>query len=918
MRLKKDKLRGSVLFLFLLLSLILFSKNLLIPTVEAHPASPTIGVFQAPPTVYANKYFLLNATINDADGIADFVNATIEINGTIVLLWVNSTNVFSESQDASGYCTLDASNSFKTNLNTTAHRLSWKIKLTWTYPEGSISVISTNTNVFDSAGASGSGVTTSLFTFEDDLIVYSASVSDSRVNPSDSVTFSGAVYYENTTDSPVSGSSALSFDGVDDQVVIPYASNLELATFSVAFWAKVSDLSATRCVIGNRDSELTFDLKFQSNGLHSDIGDGAAWLTAADYAFTPELNRWYHVVYVVTSGGDCRIYLDGECKATITFTGTPKFVNSTGNVRIGQWGGGSEWFKGIVDEVRVYNRALTVEEISEHYRGVYSNETGLVGYWDFDGDVEDKSGQGNHGTNYGASWITGAYVNVDVKVELSSALKKAVGIVNATDGTFLIPSVTVESSVASYSYNVYTYTDQASVQNKTVNVIVDGRNVTSLAFIPLGGGDYNFTVLYNYAYNNSEIIANCEVGMLFPNGTLYNTAITNSSGHAMFRLNQSELLAGGWILYGHNETLYGITHKAGNQTLSFYGLTLYTTKWTGETFGEGAITIKYGSVTVNQPNNGTEWLYPTNWSYELNVVWQGIKVNQTSSYSFSSNTTQALKLNVWDLTINAKDNTGTILSASPTNFTWTFPNGTAVENEKSDGSWTLTLMNGTHYYQVKYQGQWVSENVTVALDQANIQVINKNCWVYSLTVYVTDVNNLEKSGSTLTLTRTDNASLSDYGLTPKTAGYYNTTHAKYAWSQLANQTSSYTVTASLGGQSASTTTSLTADSEALITLPAGTTSGSSGGYTPPVEQPPLYIPPVELPKVPGTEFNYGIIILVGVVGIAVTVAVVGRGKPSLETQWKKKTRFVDVSSGKWKKTKHTNLTGKWKKKARRK
>jgi len=49
----------------------------------------------------------------------------------------------------------------------------------------------------------------------------------------------------------------------------------------------------------------------------------------------------------------------------------------------------------------------------------------------------------------------------------------------------------------------------------------------------------------------------------------------------------------------------------------------------------------------------------------------------------------------------------------------------------------------------------------------------------------------------------------------------------------------------------------------------------------------------------------------------VTVAVVGRGKPSLETQWKKKTRFVDVSSGKWKKTKHTDLSGKWKKKVRR-
>lgn len=76
-------------------------------------------------------------------------------------------------------------------------------------------------------------------------------------------------------------------------------------------------------------------------------------------------------------------------------------------------------------------------------------------------------------------------------------------------------------------------------------------------------------------------------------------------------------------------------------------------------------------------------------------------------------------------------------------------------------------------------------------------------------------------------------------------------------------------------------------------------------WTPPVEPPP-YIPPVELPKVPGAEFNYGIVILVGVVAVAVFVGVAGRSKPSLETQWKRKTR------------RNVDLSGKWRKKTRRK
>jgi hypothetical protein len=171
---------------------------------------PSIGEFQAPTTVYANHYFFLNATVNDDDGIADLVNVTVELSNGVILKWDNATDVFSEFQDTYGYCTLDASNSFKTTVNSTAYKLSWKIKLTWNYPEGNVSIISANTKVFDSKGASGSASYSGLFTFEDDLIVSSASVDDSRVNPSQSITFTGQLCYQGTNTPPedVSGITA--------------------------------------------------------------------------------------------------------------------------------------------------------------------------------------------------------------------------------------------------------------------------------------------------------------------------------------------------------------------------------------------------------------------------------------------------------------------------------------------------------------------------------------------------------------------------------------------------------------------------------------------------------------------------------------------------------------------------------------
>jgi hypothetical protein len=171
--------------------------------------APTIGQFQAPATVYANKYFFLNVTINDADGLAQFVNATIEISNGVILKW-SSTNQFSKLQDTYGYCTLDSSGSITTQKNSTAYILSFKIKLNWNYPEGYVSILSTNTKVFDNQGASGSNSYTNLFFFEDDLIVYSASVSDNRINPEQGITFSGKLYYERTTIPPedISGITA--------------------------------------------------------------------------------------------------------------------------------------------------------------------------------------------------------------------------------------------------------------------------------------------------------------------------------------------------------------------------------------------------------------------------------------------------------------------------------------------------------------------------------------------------------------------------------------------------------------------------------------------------------------------------------------------------------------------------------------
>ena len=117
-------------------------------------------------------------------------------------------------------------------------------------------------------------------------------------------------------------------------------------------------------------------------------------------------DQWHHFVVVRGSGGVIKIYADGDNQTLVLNQGdgiNNENVNNAISFAIGRKNSGGQSWDGLIDEVRIYSRALSSTEISEHYQGVFKDETGLVGHWTFDkvesnGTVLDKSGQGNTGT----------------------------------------------------------------------------------------------------------------------------------------------------------------------------------------------------------------------------------------------------------------------------------------------------------------------------------------------------------------------------------------------------------------------------------------------------------------------------------------------------------------------------------------
>ena len=72
------------------------------------------------------------------------------------------------------------------------------------------------------------------------------------------------------------------------------------------------------------------------------------------------LNTWTHLA-VTFGAGTLRLYVNGVQVGTQVVSGS--LVTSANPLTIGGNGVWSEWFAGLIDEVRIYNRALTQAEI---------------------------------------------------------------------------------------------------------------------------------------------------------------------------------------------------------------------------------------------------------------------------------------------------------------------------------------------------------------------------------------------------------------------------------------------------------------------------------------------------------------------------------------------------------------------------
>ena len=347
------------------------------------------------------------------------------------------------------------------------------------------------------------------------------------------------------------------------------------SSLTVAFWAKpqkVCDEDDIHMGAGN------FGLRF----------NGFAFVIQGGFGISVEMHRilvfkndncyllkemnlsdqWYHIAVSVSGGGKPILYVDGVevTNATTVSFGGISLSSPTigGKVRTGQNPVADQRYKGYLDDLLIYNRALSASEIKSVYSvatpsvsgtprldDITYSSSGLVAYWPFDKNGMDASSNGYNLTTDGISWPTGVggYASYfSGSVNMSSS--KAISVQNTMTVAFWAKPQKVGTGPTSLSMGYgnfgYRFYDFAFVVQGGLGISLETHRITvfkdDCCYLQWNGE------LGEQWHHYAVTIANGGTPVLFVDGVKKTNATSSSFGSVSL----SSPIIGGKIRTGQN------------------------------------------------------------------------------------------------------------------------------------------------------------------------------------------------------------------------------------------------------------------------------------------------------------------------------------------------------------------------------
>ncbi|MEK7315770.1 MAG: Ig-like domain-containing protein, partial [Candidatus Eisenbacteria bacterium] len=166
--------------------------------------------------------------------------------------------------------------------------------------------------------------------------------------------------------------TALSFNASDDgndandpRVVLGRTINIPNLPFTFSAWVNPAGFTDWRAIISKRDNSSAANMRMDM-GLSGGTGRVyvATGSTFRSFAYAPPINVWTHLALVAEATGT-KLYVNGILQQTLTAItlGTGTNANTViGGTGEGA-GGDNDPYKGLLDDLRLYDRVLTALEI---------------------------------------------------------------------------------------------------------------------------------------------------------------------------------------------------------------------------------------------------------------------------------------------------------------------------------------------------------------------------------------------------------------------------------------------------------------------------------------------------------------------------------------------------------------------------
>ena len=162
--------------------------------------------------------------------------------------------------------------------------------------------------------------------------------------------------------------TAVDFDGINDSIICPATASLNtLTALSVLCWVYRNASDGRETIIYKSSANAGYHLGIETNNkLNLNLPDAGGNNQYQSTRTIPS-GEWVHIA-VVADGTNVNFYINGESSGSPAQTVSPIVDHSAITMKIGWLTNSHAWnLIGKLDELRVYNRALSIDEVKMHY-----------------------------------------------------------------------------------------------------------------------------------------------------------------------------------------------------------------------------------------------------------------------------------------------------------------------------------------------------------------------------------------------------------------------------------------------------------------------------------------------------------------------------------------------------------------------